>query len=120
MISLLAVVAIFTLPLFSHAASQTRQFDWYGGVKYGHEVFEGKTLSEISGIAAHQAVFYDLPAEYQTADGSVVIHVSPHGYDRSKNCAVVSEKVKRESGLAMNKPAKVCLMPEETRVPNLG
>ncbi len=116
-IGLLVLLAFLILPFLGHAAPPPKQFDWYGGVKYANEVFEGKTLSEISAIAAHQAVFYDLPADYRTADGRMVIHVNPRGYDHSKDCAVVVEKIAREQMPAMNRPAKVCLMPEETTVP---
>ena len=119
-VTLIVLSMVLSLPLFSYARSLPRQFDWYGGVKYANEVFEGKTLSEISAIAAHQAVFYNLPAEYKTADGSMVIRVNPHDYDQSKDCANVAERTWREGKSMMNRTAKACLLPDETTVPNVG
>ena len=98
----------FALPTVSHGASQSKQFDWYGGPKYIHEVMEGKTVAEISEIASHQATFYDLPVMYKAEEGKMVIRAYPD-YGKSKDCASVHEEAWKEAKLITDKVAKVCV-----------
>lgn len=117
-ISLVGSLLILAFPLISygfpsshvisHGASQPRQFDWYGGPKYNHEVMEGRTLTEISEIASHQATFYNLPVEYKTENGGMVVKAYPN-YGKSKDCASVQEEAWKEARLISSRIEKVCV-----------
>lgn len=104
-ISLMGVLVILMLPLISYAASQPK-FDWSGGREYSHNMVLGKTLSEISEKAAHDAYLYGLPVEYKTQDGSVVLKAFPD-YGKSK-CNLVHVEAWEHGKVAMNTIKEVC------------
>ncbi len=104
-ISLLVALSMLMLPLISYAATQ-QKFDWSGGPKNSHNMVEGKTLAEISEMAAHEAYFYGLPVEYKTEDGSLDLQAYPD-YGKSK-CDLVHVKAFERGKFVMNTVKEVC------------
>ena len=103
--SVIVSLAILMLPLISYAASQST-FDWSGGPQHSHNMLLGKTLSEISEKAAHDAYLYGLPVEYKTEDGGMVLRAFPD-YGKSK-CDLVHVEAWEHGKLAMDTIKEVC------------
>jgi len=104
-LGLLVLMMMLILPLISYAASQPT-FDWSGGPAHSHNMVLGKTLSEMSEKAAHDAYFYGLPVEYKTQDGSIVLQAFPD-YGKSR-CDLVHMKAFEHGKFVMNTVKEVC------------
>ncbi len=111
-ISLIGLMVMVLLPLTLFAATQSSasmdsQKTWIGGpVGSTPKTVEGASLADIKGKAAVEAVIYEQPVEYKTADGSMMYQAYPD-YGRSK-CGFVHGKTWEEGKLTQSKVIEVC------------
>ncbi len=104
-VSLLVSMMVLVLPLISYAATQ-QKFDWSGGPRYSHNMVEGKTLTEMTEKATHEAYAFGLPVEYKTQDGSLDLQAYPD-YGKSK-CDLIHVKAFEHGKFVMNTVKEVC------------
>ncbi len=89
---------------------------WVGGpVGSAPRIVEGASLADIKGKAAVEAVIYEQPVEYKTADGLMMYQAYPD-YGKSK-CGFVHGKTWEEGKLTQSKVIEVCNKNYELPVP---
>jgi hypothetical protein len=82
---------------------------WRGGVIGGAlGAVAGATLTEISAMAAREAVVYNRPVEYRTEGGRGIYRAEPMGYNEQTRCSKTHERVWEDGRLVKDQIREIC------------
>lgn len=126
-ISLIAVLALFTLMMSCQTPQQSKgaavgagvggvagalldsKNSWRGaviGAALG-SIF-GATIADISTKASHESVQTGRPVEYRTTDGRGVYRADPVDYNARTNCHKVQERVWEDGKIVKDEIKEIC------------